>query len=63
MRYVAVGNQNRTPLAPSGEARGADDQRPTDSGGISLAAVLGGTLLRWRMGTPDTPPRRMAPRP
>lgn len=49
MGYVAIENENSTPIERAG--------------GISLAAVLGGTLLRWGRGTRDTPPRRVALRP
>jgi hypothetical protein len=48
---------------PARARSAGDDQRTTAAGGISLAAVLGGTLLRWGRGTHHTSPRRVAPRP
>jgi hypothetical protein len=36
--------------------------RATAAGGVSLAAVLGGTLLTWGRGTHDAPPQPVARR-
>ena len=64
-------SENRSPGGPlarcgpaltsGGSATG--QQRIKHAGGISLAAVLGGTLLRWGRGSHDTSPRRVALRP
>ena len=56
------------PRARCGEAltrtRSASyDRGTTPAGGISIAAVLGGTLLRWGRVAHDTPIRRAALRP
>ena len=53
----------RRPLARRRHARtrtrsASRDQRTTAGGGVSLAAVLGGTLLGWGGGMHDAPPRR-----
>lgn len=55
------------PLSRSGQtltlAGSATGQpRTTHAGGISLAAVLGGTLLKWGGGLHDASPRPMAVR-
>ena len=52
IRHYAEGRGGGRPLARRGPAltreKSATDQRRTPpAGGISLAAVLGGTLLRW----------------
>jgi hypothetical protein len=51
MGNVAVKNEESTPIERDSEDRAA--------GGISLAAALGGTLLRWGTGRPGTPAQRV----
>lgn len=48
----ASGPPARGDQGPAGARSATDDQATTAPGGISLAAVLGGTLLRWGGGTP-----------
>jgi hypothetical protein len=55
MGNVAMKNEDSTPIERDSEDRAA--------GGISLAAALGGTMLRWGTGTNVTSAQRATFRP